>query len=344
MKKERNIQIEIVRILAMFMIVLGHAVLYGHAAEKIHNNVYGGVLTTAIETFATPGTDIFVLISGYFLVKSKINVKRIIVLWLQILFYSVSIYLLMLTLGITKFSYMELIKACFPIAFNQYWFMRVYFYLILCVPFLNKLINSLEKKEHKRLILLGIVLMVIPASIPGIALFNNDAGNGILWFIMLYLTGAYLQIYPPRFSAKSYTLMAFVFFMIAFFSRIGISWLSTLLGFSGMGENRLCTFDSFPIYAEAYCIVCAGIKMNLKIRHNSLGEKAILFLSESTAGVYMIHEHPLIRSTMWKWMDLENHMILYTLLMVVLIFVICATIDQLTWKKIAKYLKKINNR
>lgn len=98
--------------------------------------------------------------------------------------------------------------------FNEYWFMRVYFYLILCVPFLNKLINSLQKKEYKQLILLGIVLMVIPASIPGIALFNSDSGNGILWFIMLYLTGAYLQKYPPKFSAKFYMLMAFGFFMI----------------------------------------------------------------------------------------------------------------------------------
>jgi hypothetical protein len=40
MKKERNIQIEVVRILAMFMIILGHAVLYGHAAESI--KIMGG--------------------------------------------------------------------------------------------------------------------------------------------------------------------------------------------------------------------------------------------------------------------------------------------------------------
>lgn len=300
----------------------------------------GGVLTAALETFATPGTDIFVLISGYFLVKSKINVKKVIVVWLQILFYSVSLNLLMVAFGISKFSYVGLIKACFPIAFNQYWFMRVYFYLILCVPFLNKLISSLQKKEYEQLIFLGIVLMVIPASIPGIALFNSDSGNGILWFIMLYLTGAYLQKYPPKFSAKFYMLMAFGFFMIAFLSRIGISWLSTLLGFSGMGENRFCTFDAFPIYAEAYCIVCMGIKMNLKIRHNGFGEKAILFLSESTAGVYMIHEHPLVRSTIWRCMDLGNHMILYTFFIVILVFVVCATLDQLTWRKIVKYLRK----
>ena len=70
-----------------------------------------GVLTAALETFATPGTDIFVLISGYFLVKSKINVKKVIVVWLQILFYSVSLNLLMVAFGISKFSYVGLIKA-----------------------------------------------------------------------------------------------------------------------------------------------------------------------------------------------------------------------------------------
>ena len=52
--------------------------------------------------------------------------------------------------------------AFFPIAFNQYWFMRVYFYLVLCAPFLNRLLNSLNQEAHKYLILLGIILMVIP--------------------------------------------------------------------------------------------------------------------------------------------------------------------------------------
>ena len=39
MKKQRNIQIEIIRILAMFMIVLGHVFLYGHVAESVQNSI-----------------------------------------------------------------------------------------------------------------------------------------------------------------------------------------------------------------------------------------------------------------------------------------------------------------
>ena len=70
--------------------------------------------------------------------------------------------------------------------------------------------------------------MVIPASIPGIALFNSEAGNGILWFMMLYSTGAYFSKYPPRYSARRYIIMAFICFMVAFLSKEGISWLSFL--------------------------------------------------------------------------------------------------------------------
>lgn len=41
MIKQRNINIEIVRILAMFMIILGHAFGHGHAGESIQSTMGG---------------------------------------------------------------------------------------------------------------------------------------------------------------------------------------------------------------------------------------------------------------------------------------------------------------
>ena len=125
-------------------------------------------------------------------------------------------------------------KSILPVSFNQYWFMRVYLYLVLCVPFLNILLNNLNKRGHQYLIALGFMLMVIPASIPGITTFNNDAGNGILWFFMLYSTGAYFAKYPPKYNTRQYCLMAFSMFLVAFVSQIFIGCVSTLLGFGGM--------------------------------------------------------------------------------------------------------------
>lgn len=119
------------------------------------------------------------------MVRSKASIKRIITVWFQILFYSLSLYLLTTLSGLNSFSVIDFVKAVLPVSSNQYWFMRVYLYMLLCAPFLNVLLNHLNKQGHQLLISLGIILMVIPASIPGIATFNSEAGNGILWFFML---------------------------------------------------------------------------------------------------------------------------------------------------------------
>ena len=69
--------------------------------------------------------------------------------------------------------------------------------------------------------------------------------------------------------------------MIVFLSRMESFLVICIAWLFRMGENRFCTFDAFPIYAEAYCIVCAGIKMNLKSGHkNVLGKKHIIFIRE----------------------------------------------------------------
>ena len=343
--KQRKISIEIIRILAIFMIVLGHTFTHGHASENIQNG-FSGYLAVAVETFAVPGTDIFVLISGYFLSKAKTSIKRIILMWTQILFYSLSIFLLLTVFGLHGFSVVGLIKAVLPISFNQYWFMRVYFYLLLCAPFLNVLLNCLNKKSHQVMLALGIVLMVIPASIPGIAQFNGDAGNGILWFFMLYSTGAYFSKYPPKWKTKQYTITAFMMFFLAFLSRICISYVSARMGFHGMGESRLSTFDALPIYIEACCILCIGINLcnSDKINNNNLIGKIILFISSSTAGIYMIHEHPYVRDILWSKLNLESHTILYSVFIAVIILIVCSLVDYLTWKKVAKCLGKINTK
>lgn len=339
MEKQKNIQIEVVRIIAMFMIVLGHAFTHGNATESIRGAEYN-YLATAFETFSVPGTDIFVLISGYFMVRSKASIKRIITVWFQILFYSLSLYLLTTLSGLNSFSVIDFVKAVLPVSSNQYWFMRVYLYMLLCAPFLNVLLNHLNQQGHQLLISLGIILMVIPASIPGITTFNSEAGNGILWFFMLYLTGAYFSKYPPQHKASQYCITAVSMFLTAFLSRLVIARVSTLLGFAGMGENRFSTFDAFPIYIEACCILCAGIKLSQKSVSNEKINKAVLFFSSSTAGVYMIHEHPVVRRIIWNKLNLDCYPAIYAFGAAIIILAVCTIIDKITWKNACLMLIK----
>lgn len=302
----------------------------------------GGQTTSAlillIKTCTIPGTDIFVLISGYFMVKTMPNVKRIVSIWLQMLFYSIGIYVVLVATGYASFSVVELIKHCLPVAFNQYWFMRVYFYLLICAPFINILIHSLSEKGHRLLILTGIFLMVLPASVPGISVFNKEAGNGILWFMLLYVTGAYLSMYPPMRRVQFYSIIAVSMILFAWSSQIGIEYISNRLGYAGMGISRFSTFDSFPIYVFSVCVLCLAICKKSSKSANSL----LLFFSGSTAGIYMIHEHPIVRSLLWKKLQLIDANLWMFFLSAVLIFIFAAIIDNITWKQIAKVVNKIN--
>lgn len=51
MEKQKNIQIEVVRIIAMFMIVLGHAFTHGNATESIRG---GGQSTIILQQRLKP--------------------------------------------------------------------------------------------------------------------------------------------------------------------------------------------------------------------------------------------------------------------------------------------------
>ena len=72
------------------------------------------------------GNCVYVIISGYMLVDKKFTVKRIIKLWLEVWFYSVTIGFICYATGITEFSLRGVVRMLFPVVFNEYWYMSAY--------------------------------------------------------------------------------------------------------------------------------------------------------------------------------------------------------------------------
>ena len=101
---------EILRVLAMFLIIVGHFFVHGLRGEG--NGVmlsYDGksVLDTvsfgiaqSLWVFSSISVNLYVLISGYFLVQSKAKWGKIPSIWMQTAFYSVCIYLLFAVVGL----------------------------------------------------------------------------------------------------------------------------------------------------------------------------------------------------------------------------------------------------
>lgn len=143
-KMNRESNIELLRIIAMIMIIVHHFELFA-GNSNIGNLSLNSYIEIALFSFGKLGVNIFVIISGYFLINSKFSTKKIFKLWMQILFYSVGIIGILKLLNIVDINLKEMLKYFLPISYKKYWFASTYMYLYLMFPFLNRLAHSLQQ-------------------------------------------------------------------------------------------------------------------------------------------------------------------------------------------------------
>lgn len=255
--REKYTSIELLRIIAMVMIIIGHLIGHTHILNILPKNSLNHYVISALQVMCYPATNLFVLISGYLLCDKRFKIKRIITIWLQVFLYSIVGYVVGLII-FKEFSLSSLIKAILPISGDQYWFARVYFGLYFFMPFLNLLIAQMEKKQHELLLVICVVVFSLWRSfIPFAVTLNSEGGNGILWFFTLYFFGAYIRKYGC--SVKQYNIhpifFSFLFVVFAYASRIGIGVVSNRLGIGDKGTSLFTEFTAFPILFAAVSIL-----------------------------------------------------------------------------------------
>ena len=87
--KPRQLNMEILRIVAMLMIITLHYLDKGGVLKEFTLKMgLNRELAWIIEALCMGSVNIYVLISGYFLSKSEFKFKKVILLWAQILCYS----------------------------------------------------------------------------------------------------------------------------------------------------------------------------------------------------------------------------------------------------------------
>lgn len=144
--KSRSSNFELLRILAMLMIVAHHFSIHSGFSMKIPPLYFNTLFLQFLQFGGKIGVNVFVLISGYFLINTdNIKLKKVIKLWCQIFFYSFIIYLIFTLTGYQKFNITSFIKSIMPIIYSQYWFASSYFILYLFVPYINQLVKNIEK-------------------------------------------------------------------------------------------------------------------------------------------------------------------------------------------------------
>lgn len=295
-KSGRNSALEVLRILAMLSIVSSH--YFTHGGTDIASLISAGYRFNAWYLQATRlggmGVIVFVMLFGYFGVRSGFTWEKLAKMVLQVFTYSAVIYAVFVLTGARSFRLAELIKVLLPTIFCQYWFFTAYIALFILSPYLNRAILRAEQKHLQTFILTMLVLWSV---IPTVTLSLGDMyGATLPQFLLFYALGAYLRLYPGhKWNTKkaglllalgSYFLMLVSATVLDYFGRYSdFIWEQTTFFFGR--PSILAIAGAFGL------LVCfANIKPFYKPRIN--------FIASLTFGVYLLHDNEYIRPFLWE--------------------------------------------
>ena len=112
--KQREVGIELLRIVAMLLIIFHHFCYHGGFLSHITSQNKQQLIAKLISNIFPISINLFVFITGYFSLNNKGNVlKKAIVLWIQVFFYSLIIYLIFLSTKQVKFDKLKLEQFLF---------------------------------------------------------------------------------------------------------------------------------------------------------------------------------------------------------------------------------------
>lgn len=325
----RNSSIELLRIISMVMIMFHHFAYHGNFEWNYNEITIPHLWYNFILMGGKVGVNIFVLISGFFLIENTERLfqpKKLLKFWGQVVFYSITTYFLSIVLQINNFDIKQIIKICFPITYPGWWFASTYFMLYLIHPFLNKLLHNLNKNVYQYLILLLVLCWSI---IPTLTtqLFES---NSLLWFITLYAIAGYAKIYGfnERLKSKHYFFLFFIVLVCSYLVSVSFLVLGTKRNELAVHAIDFFGMERFPILLMSFFLFMTFAK--LKIKFN----KWINVIASATFGVYLIHDSSYIRYYIWwnifKINQYQESLFLipYSILVVFIIYVLCTGIEM----------------
>lgn len=198
-KAVRNSNIEFVRIISIFVIVLSHTVGVGGGGNLSGINTYLTVLQNSI-FHAGVSVTCFMFISGFYGIQ--LSAPRLNKTWSVVWVCSLGSAAIMALCGGIGFG--GILKAVFPVISKKYWYASCYVFLVILSPWINRFADSLEKKDFRRFLAVSVILFYV---LPTFFYFElmDDKGKGLVHMLICYLIGRYTAKYieVPKRSQKT---------------------------------------------------------------------------------------------------------------------------------------------
>ncbi|MCI1467312.1 MAG: acyltransferase [Lactobacillus sp.] len=221
-----------------------------------------------------------------------------------------------------------------PVTRGKYWYITSYFGLLIFVPFLNVIVNHIDRNLALTVL---TVFFIVVVTLP-VFLFNHGdpynllKGKDMFGLMLYYLMGAFIGKFEldKKISKKTFWWTIII--------CIGASWLVKIIIVAINQQKHLLlnsdfltknTFVAPTILLSAAAVFCLFPSLNLKRKTIKLVE----FFAPATLGVYLIHT-ALIDAYLQYWVmipgrDQMNPLLLLVLLLAIslLVYVACSLVD-----------------
>lgn len=296
---ERNVSLDVLRVLCMFLIVLGHAMFHGHVLQALTPNSVNDCMTSVLRAFLSVHVNCFVLLSGYFLCTQEFRPVRFFAIWGQAFFWSAALYLL-LCIGGAPFEGKTFLKACLPFTQKRYWFVTTYLLMYALAPLLNAAARAMSRRQHSVFLAVFFIIYIALQNLCFWERFTATDSYDPLFFAYLYMIAAYFRSYPARRTRGQYLLGYCAVCLFAAAWKLAMAWITNRVAGKTMGENMFLSYSSVTMVVASACLFrfFEGLHISGKIVRS-----AAPLLSSLTFGVYLIHEQPEVRPLLWeRWL------------------------------------------
>ncbi len=304
MKKKRMANMELLRILAMVMVVMLHYLSKGgllpNMTESLDTN---GYLAWILETFSIVAVNVYMLISGFFLTESRFKSSRFVELICQILFYSLLIPPVLIAIGtisVSDLTVYKLLKYMLPVEMEHYWFATAYVLLYLMSPVFKTAVHHMKQSQLKATIVLLLCILSLNKSILPVRLEMDKLGYDAIWFFCVFLCAAYLRLYGFKKLTDSRKGIAGYLVCCAGILGITLAIRVVYLKTGSLEDFLTATYHYNHILnlLAAICLFAAFYYMKLP---DGKAADVICKIAPYTFGVYLFHEQEELRYLWPAW-------------------------------------------
>lgn len=338
-RSRRDSNMEALRVLAMFFVLVVHADFAALGYPTISNltqHTDERVVMSLVEYLSVVCVDVFVMISGWFGIRA--SAKGAARLLYQVFFVTT---IVIAGFAIYRGELPDTLEKLWESYFG-YWFVYAYLMLYLLSPVLNAFVERATQREF-----LGVLVAFFIVQTLGIRQLSGifDHGYGTLSFIGLYLLARYLRLYvAPRMIAPNAALL------LSYFICALLQLIVLLLIAVGGDKECLHEFNQISTnYTNPFVIIGATLLLLFFSRLN-FTSRIINWLAAGSLSVYVFHQNMLVRPI---FKETVQHLHSeygaaafagLTLLFLIGVYLAAVLIDQLrawTWRAVEKGAQKL---